>query len=328
MALGRRAVLGSMGALPVALARAGNAGLVPTALTMATGEPGGGFAVYGQAWGLAAQTETRIAVSYRASGGSASNVLLVERGAAQLGMSVLAVASQAWTGGGNWTSGVKLRGFRALFPIFDSSLQIFAPAGSGISRLADLSGKRVGVGPAGGSGAVLASLVFAATRVSPGVNVAGLYHEQIELLRRGDLDACAFFGVTPLPAIREAARHGGFNLIGFDEDERRAARKAIAGLRDAVVPRSALPALSAAVATVGSSAIAIGRADLPDPLAHAVTEAALSRRTALLRTLPGSRPAPIDAGWVGRGVSVAVHPGAAAALRQHGLDVPADMVRS
>lgn len=328
MTLGRRAVLGTMAALPAALARAADPVTMRTALTMATGEPGGGFAVYGEAWGLTAQQTTPISLAYRASGGSASNVLLVERGAAQLAMTVLAVAREAWTGNGNWTSGVRLQGFRALFPIFDASLQIFAPVGSGIRRLADLSGRRVGVGPAGGSGAVLAPLVFTATRVSPRVTVAGLYHEQVELLHRGRLDACAFFGVTPLPAIREAAAHGGFNLIGFGAEERRAARAAIPGLHDSVIPRSALPVLSAPVATVGSTAIAIGRTDLPVPVARSLTATALIRRAALLGTLPGSRPAPVDASWLHGRLGIAIHPGAEAALRAHGLDAPARTIRS
>ncbi|EGO94751.1 TRAP transporter solute receptor TAXI family protein, partial [Acidiphilium sp. PM] len=141
MARGRRAVLGAMAGAPLA-ARAASLPVMPVAITMGTGQPGGGFSVYGQAWGQLAQKAARISVSYRASGGSAANILLVEQHAAQLGLAVLAVAEQAWMGQGAWTSGVKLQGFRALFPVFGASLQIFAPARSGLRRLRDLDGKR------------------------------------------------------------------------------------------------------------------------------------------------------------------------------------------
>lgn len=327
MALGRRAVLGSMIGMPF-VAQATNMAVTHTAIIMATGEPGGGFAAYGQAWGQAAQKATRIAISYRASGGSAANVLLVEQAAAQLGLTVLAVANQAWTGHGHWTGGVQLRGFRALFPVFGASLQIFAPADSGLHRLRDLAGKRIGIGPAGGAGAVLAPQALHAAGAPPRVAVNGLYGEQIALLRHGHIDACAFFGATPLPAIHQAAANGGFNLIGFDRDEIGAVRKAIPGLDATVIPHPALPALSAAVATVGSSAIAIGRADLPDPLARAVTDAALTHHAALLSKLPGISAPPIGTGWIDGAVPIAIHPGAATALRHHGLAVPAGLIRS
>ncbi|WP_048857826.1 TAXI family TRAP transporter solute-binding subunit, partial [Acidiphilium multivorum] len=228
MARGRRAVLGAMAGAPLA-ARAASLPVMPVAITMGTGQPGGGFSVYGQAWGQLAQKAARISVSYRASGGSAANILLVEQHAAQLGLAVLAVAEQAWMGQGAWTSGVKLQGFRALFPVFGASLQIFAPARSGLRRLRDLDGKRIGVGPAGGAGAVLAAAALTAAGVRPQLAIDGLYHEQIELLQKGRIDACAFFGVTPLPAVRAAAASGGYNLIGFERGEIAAARRALPG---------------------------------------------------------------------------------------------------
>ncbi len=326
MARGRRAVLGAMAGAPLA-ARAASLPVMPVAITMGTGQPGGGFSVYGQAWGQLAQKAARISVSYRASGGSAANILLVEQHAAQLGLAVLAVAEQAWMGQGAWTSGVKLQGFRALFPVFGASLQIFAPARSGLRRLRDLDGKRIGVGPAGGAGAVLAAAALTAAGVRPQLAIDGLYHEQIELLQKGRIDACAFFGVTPLPAVRAAAASGGSNLIGFERGEIAAARRALPGIGPTVIGRDALPHLSAAVATIGSEAIAIGAANLPEGLAHAVTRAALIHRAALLRTLPGSGPARLDAGWIDRSSPVPFHPGAAAALREAGLAVPDALVR-
>lgn len=325
MALGRRAILGSLIGMPF-VARAASVPVTPIAITMATGEPGGGFAAYGEAWGQVAQEATRISVSYRASGGSAANVLLVEQSAAQLGMTVLPVADQAWTGEARWTGGVHLRGFRVLFPIFGASLQVFAPVGSGLRRLRELAGKRVGVGPAGGAGAVLAARVLGAAGATPRMAVNGLYAEQIALLRSGHLDACAFFGATPLPAVHAAAAQGGFNLIGFDRDEIAAATRSVPLLAATVIPHPALPALSAAVSTVGASAVAIGRADLPDPLVNALTDAALTHRAFLLRGLPGLGDAPIPADWIRGDHAIAIHPGAAAALRHHGLVVPAGLI--
>jgi TRAP transporter TAXI family solute receptor len=290
------------------------------ALTMATGEPGGGFAVFGPSWGQVASAAAPITLSYRASGGSAANILLLEQGAAQLGLTTLAVADQAWLGSAAWTGRVKLRGFRALFPIYPASWQVFSRLDSAVQRLADLTGKRVGVGPAGGASAVLTPALLGAIGIAPHLTIAGLYAEQIDLLIKRKLDACAFIGVTPLPVIRADAAKGGFKLLGVTPAQQ-ASLAHLPGMDPMVIPQASLPHMTASVATVGSGAIAIGRADLPDGLVEQLTEAALNGRTALIR------PA-MDADWIDTRDSIAIHPGAARALRRHGFAVPARLVRS
>ncbi|MCF3946456.1 TAXI family TRAP transporter solute-binding subunit [Acidiphilium sp. AL] len=326
--IGRRSALGLIaGGATIGVARANPAlPLMPAALTMATGEPGGGFALFGPAWGMAAQKGTRIAVSYHASGGSAANILLAEQNAAQLGMTTLAVAAQAWSGHAAWTGNVPLRGFRALFPIFETTLQIFAPLDGKVRHLGDLTGARIGIGPAGGAGSVLIPAMLAAAGISPRLAITGLYAEQTDLLREKRLDACAFFGVTPLPAIRAAAKRGGFTMIGFTRAEQAAIGRIVPGLAAAVIPATSLPDQSAPVATIGSGAIAICRADLPDMLAGRLTDAALAHRAALIRDLPGATL--FHGSWIEGDIPVEIHPGAAAALRRHGLAAPARLIQS
>ncbi|HEX7389201.1 MAG TPA: TAXI family TRAP transporter solute-binding subunit [Acidiphilium sp.] len=331
--VGRRTALGliagaaAAGFAPIRSARANPAlPVMPAALIMATGEPGSGFARFGPAWGMIAQKHDPVTVSYRASGGSAANILLAEQNAAQLGMTTLAVATQAWNGRANWTGDVPLRGFRALFPIFETTLQIFAPVSSRIARLADLAGARIGIGPAGGTGAVLVPSLLAAAGAPPHLAIAGLFTEQADLLRKKQLDACAFFGITPLPAIAAIARQGGFTMIGFTRAEQAAMQRFMPGLVPAVIPVSSLPHQSAPVATIGSGAIAICRADLPGPLAGRLTDAALAHRTVLRRAVPGT--ALFRGSWVEGDVPVAIHPGAVDALRRHGLATPARLIQS
>lgn len=329
MALGRRGLIGALGGMPLAARaatmQAPRPATMPTALTMATGAPGGGFALYGPAWGMAAARAARIAISYRASGGSAANILLVEQGTAQLGMVTGPVADQAWNGDGGWTGGVRLRGFRALFPIFGASLQVVAPLDGRVRRLSDLAGRRVGLGPAGGSGAALVPRLLAAARLAPRTFLDGLFAEQIELLHKGRIDACAFFGATPLPALRTAATHGGYRLIGPTDAEIGAMRRAVPGLERVTIPRGSLQHLTAPVASIGAGAIAIGRADLPDEIAASVTEAALAGGTTLLHGLPGA--AELPTGWLAGVSPIEIHPGAAPVLRRHGYAAPGRLIR-
>lgn len=317
MTLQRRSVIALGGALMAGRAYAAVPLITaPVALTMATGEPGGGFAAFGPAWGEAAETRAHVALSYRASGGSAANILLVEQGAAQIGLTTIAVADQAWRGVGTWTGHTKLRGFRALFPVFDVTWQVIVPRVSRIVRLNDLSGQRIGVGPAGGASAALTEAMLAAAGCSPHLLITGLYPQQITLLRRNDIAACAFIGPAPLPVVRTDAAHGAFRLIGVSAAQLRAMRRAVPGLEAVTIPRFSLPGQSAVVASVGSGAIAIGRADLPDALVGALVEAGLRRTGA----------AGLPRRWIDAADSIAIHPGAVSALRRYGFDVPARLV--
>lgn len=318
----RRSVLALGAGLAAGLARAADLpAATPIALTMATGEPGGGFALYGPEWGQRVTNGENVSISYRVSGGSAANILLVEQGAVQLGLTTLAVADQAWLGDGAWTEQTKLQNFRALFPIFETTWQIITPLGSAIRQLNDLAGRRIGVGPAGGGSAVLTAPLLQAAGIAPHLTITELYAQQIELLHRREIDACAFLGPTPLPVIRQNAAESAFNLIGVTAVQQNAMRRAVPGVTAAVIPRVSLPRQSAAVASVGTGAIAIGRADLPDTLVSALVEAALAT------PLIGPGVITPKATWIGDGNPIAIHPGAAHVLRRHGFAAPARLVR-
>ncbi len=197
----------------------GAGGSWPTALVMATGRPGGAYTLYGPAWGALAQQACGVAIAYMASGGAAADILLIEQGAAQLGMTTVTVANQARSGTGAWTAGARLSAFRALFPIFPSVLQIVALDRSGITSLATLAGRRIGVGPDGGSGSVAIPALLRNLGAAPAACLTGNIEPQVKQMLSGELDACAFIGAPPIAAIQAAAQRHRLAVIGFTPDE-------------------------------------------------------------------------------------------------------------
>lgn len=330
----RRAVLAGLAAAPFGaafgLARGADAATpapapMPLALTMATGAPGGGLAAVAPRLGGLAARVGRLAIAYRASGGSVANILLVERRSVQLAIAGLPVMTQAWNGAGAWTQGIALRDFRALFPLFGMSLQVVTRPGSSVSSAATLSGRRIGVGPQGSAGPVVVPRLLAAAGATPRLLVMGGYADQLAALRAGRLDACAFFGATPLPAIEADAAQESPSLrrIGFDPAAIARMRRAVAGLGTVTLPDEMGPA--GRIVTVGSVAVALCHAGMPNALGAHLTELAMTHRADLLGALPDAMPAP-DA-WLGSDVAIGIQPGAAAVLRQHGFGVPARMVQ-
>src|SRR5216684_171869 len=119
----------------------------PKSLTLVTSSPGGPFYIYGEALANILTEKLGIAVNPLPTQGTVHNVKLLDSGGAQLGLIVMGVGLQGWNGTGDWTNGKRFRSMRALFPMFDAPLQAVVLRRSGITALAQLDKKRIGVGP-------------------------------------------------------------------------------------------------------------------------------------------------------------------------------------
>jgi uncharacterized protein len=294
--------------------------LPPVALLMGTGAPGGNYAVYGPAWGQFAAAQAGVSIAYRSTGGSSANILLIEEGAAELGLTAVTIATQARTGSGAWTAGVKFRAFRALFPIFPSVLQIVSPANTGITSLDALAGQVIGIGPDGSSAANSVTQILSTVGVQPKTTVTGGYIRQLHDMLSGQIAACAFIGAPPLPALAQFAMTHNLSLIGFSAPEAEQVARVLPGMSPMVLKAGLFPGQRVSVGSVGTANIAIGAASLSNDLAQAVTQAALDHMAQLDATIGAPpRSCPVrsvtDAG-------ITFHPGAAVALRRAGFDVP------
>ena len=272
------------------------------------------------------KTATGIDIAYRATGGSSANLLLIEEGSAQLGLSTVAVAAQARAGTGSWTAGVKLESFRALFPAYPSILQIISTPANGVSTLAELNGQSIGVGPDGASGAAAVRDILASIGVHPSRIETGDYEQQVLKMLAGKLAACAFIGAPPLPALTAAAMGRKLALIGFSSAEAAQVGRVIPGLSRMILPAGTFPGQSVDVGSVGTLNIAVGAASLPDSLAQAVTEAALKNRHLLGVAVPAAANTPAIEPVYEAGISF--HPGAARALQDAGIYLPRSAIQS
>jgi uncharacterized protein len=317
MKLARRQLLGFGLALPAIPALAETTW--PTALVMGTGRPGGDYMIYGPAWGELIQQKTGISIAYRASGGAEANILLIDENEAQLGLTTSVVAHQAWSGGDSWTAGTCISSFRALFPLYPSILQIISPHSTGIKSLAALALQDIGVGPQGSSGSSILSALFHSVGVTPRTIATGDYADQLQEMMAGKLAACAFIGAPPVPAIAALAMRQKLSLIGFSPAEAAQVASKLPGMTPMVIEAGVFPGQTVAVTSVGTANIAIGRADLPDALAQAVTTAVLQNRTGLASLVPAASSVPSVKSITDAGITF--HPGAAAALRAAGIDV-------
>lgn len=324
--LDRRRVLAGMLATPIlaaaAPARANPSW--PSSLVMGTAAPGDDYVVYGPAWGTLAAQASGAHISYRATEGPGQNIILLEQGACQLGMTSLGMARQAWEGIGSWTHDLRMHGFRALFPMYPSLFHGIARLGTGLRRIADLAGQVVGVGPQGGTAAGYVPLMLGALGIAPSAFHYASYADQARAVLTGGLDACVAATGVPMPAFAAVATGARLKLLGFSQPEMAHLAAVLPELRPGVIPAGAYPGLNHPVAAIGMFNFAVCRPSLPDGLTFAMTRGVMEGRAALLRALPeaaATRPANArENGFL------PFHPGAAAYFRALGIAIPGRLV--
>ncbi len=253
----------------------------PDALVLATASAGGTYDVYGEGLARLLTRTLGIAVGTRRTGGPADNIEMIERGEAQLAFVTMGVALHAWNGTDSW-AGRQRRSARALFPMYDTPFHFVALRDSGIDGIAAMAGRRIGIGPVGGTGdayvsSFLAKLGVAATTLN------GDWTDLAGQLENGGLDVLAVAAGVPLPAVVDLEPRRKVVYVPPTAEQALALRLAWPELTPAEIPPGTYPSLDRPYATVGVFNFAVARADLPADLAYRIVDTVFSHHDEMLQ---------------------------------------------
>jgi TRAP transporter TAXI family solute receptor len=185
---------------------------MPTQVTFMTAGDGSAFLPYGQ--GVATYLATKgLQLEVRKSGGSNENLSAVDASPMTIGTAFMASAYEAVSGTG-FSAGHKHENLRALFPMYETSFQVAALRKSGLRSLADLDGKKVGVGPAKGPAEGFFRAAADAAHIKP-VIVNGDPAALSRLVLSGEIDALWQGAVVPIPSLVEVANQADTIVFGL-----------------------------------------------------------------------------------------------------------------
>ena len=185
--------------LPPRLASAAEAHW-PQVLTLGTASEGGTYYAYGEGLARLLSRELGIAVVARPTGGPVDNIKLLETGEIQLAFVTQGVALQAWNAGAAWTGGRQYRNMRAMFAMYDTPFQFQVLSDSPIQSFAEFAGKRIGVGPEGGTTAAYFPEFLKALKIEAAL-VHGDWAELAEKSVARSIDALAVGAGVPAPML-------------------------------------------------------------------------------------------------------------------------------
>jgi len=296
----------------------------PNSITIGTGSQGGTYFGYGSGFGAMISAALDINAGAEITGGPVQNVTLVETGEHQLGFVTLGPADEARKGESPLMPGVPHEKVRALFPMYQTPLQAAVLASSDIEGFGDLSGKRVGVGPAGGTSATYWTRFFENAEGFDGVktsNAGG--SDTAGQLKDGLIDAFVYAAGLPTGAYAQLAVENDVRFLSMDEDTLAKMMDIVPAMAPFTIPAGTYEDQPEDLQTVSLWNFAITNEAMPESLAYEITRLAMenhdrmvTNHAAAKETLPEN---------VLKNQVIPFHPGAVKWFEENGFEIPAEL---
>ena len=293
----------------------------PNDLTIGTASQGGTYFVYGS--GLAAFIGETLGINASAevTGGPVQNATLVETEDLLMGQVTMGPAYEAWTGQSELAPDLEHKNLRALYPMYQTQFQVITLADSGITSVADLEGKRVSVGPAGGTPGTYWPRFLETLGVNANISYAGAADAATQL-KDGLIDAFAFAAGLPIPAFTQLSVENDVVMFGFTPEEQAsivenhpvAAYTIEAGVYDGHDYEQP---------TVSMWNFGITNASMPDSMAYEITKLVLENNDRMLQIHSAADETLIE-NW-GSNTFLPFHPGAVQYYAENGIEIPEEL---
>jgi uncharacterized protein len=197
---------------------------------------------------------------------------------------------------------------RALFPIYETPFQGVALRSSGISSVSDLAGKRVSVGPAGGTPGTYWPRFIETLGVNANVSFAGVA-DAASRLQDGLIDAFVFAAGLPIGAFSQLAAEAVVVTFAFSDEELATILEAFRGVSAFTIPGGTYSVQPGAQQSVAMRNFAVVHADMPERLAYEITKTVLENNERMLQIHAAAATTLIE-NWDKNGF-LPFHPGAA-----------------
>lgn len=308
------------GALCVAPAAAQDKEGWPNSITIGTGSQGGTYFGYGSGFGAMISEALGINAGAEITGGPVQNVTLVETGEHQLGFVTLGPADEAIKGESPLMPGVPHENVRALFPMYQTPLQAAVLASSDINGFSDLKdGKRVGVGPAGGTSATYWTRYFEDTKSGVVISNAG-GSDTAGQLKDGLIDAFVYAAGLPTGAYAQLAVENDVRFLSMDEETLNKMLEVVPAMQPFTIPANTYDDQPEDVQTVSLWNFAIVHKDMPESLAYEITKLAMENHERMVQNHAAAKETLPEN--VTKNEVVPFHPGAVRWFKENGYDVP------
>jgi TRAP transporter TAXI family solute receptor len=290
----------------------------PRSVRVGTASIGGTYHAYGSAWAKLVGEELSLQSTAQVTGGPLQNIPLVHMGDLEFGQAVMVDAYDGYNGEG-WAEG---RGtydnIRAVFPMYPSYWHSWANAESGIKSVEDVAGKRLIIGPVGGTPDIQARKFLPLFRIKAGELINAGYTDANQMMRDGQADANFTTSGIPHPAAIELQTSMSLNIFGIS-GEYADKYLNVAPLAKCTIPAGTYKNQPKALDTVCGWDLVVTNKNLPDDFVYQVVKTVMENNKALVA---GHASAKNTLAKHVQYIGIPLHPGAARYYKEQGLEIP------
>ena len=294
----------------------------PSSITVGTASQGGTYYIYGSGWASMVGSELGINAGGEVTGGPVQNSTLVQTGEHDFGMVTMGPAYLAWTGESELAPGLEHSDIRAVFPMYQTTLQIIVLEGSGIESVADLDGMTVGVGPSGGTSDLYYPQLFEKLGLDVDTRNGG-GADQASQLQDGLLDAFAFAAGVPISAFSQLEAQTDVRIFSFSEAEMEQVLPDYPELSASSIPGDVYQTLDEDLPAISIWNFAITHQDMPESLVYEVTKTVMENNDRM-REIHGAAVETVPEN-IEHNTFLPWHPGAIRWFEENGYDIPDDL---
>lgn len=294
----------------------------PKDMAIGTASQGGVYFVYGN--GLAAYISEALGVNVtgEVTGGPVQNATLVQTNQVQLGMVTMGPMFEAWTGKSELAPGLPHADVRALFPMYETPFHAVALKSSGIATVTAMAGKRVGVGPAGGTPGTYWPRFLEALGAKATISNAGAA-DTAGQLTDGLVDVFAFAAGLPTGAFSQLAAEADVTFIGFTPEEHAKILAAFPEVSNFTIPANTYKGQTEDQASVAMWNFAVAHKDVPESLAYEITKLVMENNDRMVQIHAAAKATKLEN--VGNNGFLPFHPGAVRYFEEKGVKIPAEL---
>lgn len=257
-----------------------------------------------------------IEVTAEETKGYVANIKLLQDGELEASMATSLSSFQAYSATGPYegTEPGKILSWMSIAPV---AMHIITVDGSGVETVADLKGKRVGMGQPGGTSMIDADALMSIVAGEDFEPFRVRLGDMMDMLSDGNIDAALWNGSFPLPPVIQLAATRDVRLVPVDEATFAEISAAYPPYFQLSIPGGTYEDVADATATYGLANGLVISADVSEERVYEMTKAIFEN----LEGLAGVHPAfgRVSKDTVLNGFGAPLHPGALRYYREIGV---------
>jgi TRAP transporter TAXI family solute receptor len=289
-----------------------------TKLALATASLGGTYYIVGA--GIAdilTKNVPGLKVDAIVAQGSVGNPKLADSGEAQLAITNYTSAISALKGDAPYNKKLKIAG---IMHVQFSILHLMTTDRKDINSIADLKGKKIAMGPAGGGGALLFMRLLPfwgldSKDISPSYVS---YSDGSDALKDGNVAMNIPHGAYPLESVTSMTVQSKIKLIPIEEDKLAQITAKYPDYERTVIPAKTYPGVDKATPAIGIRDILVVKADMDEKIVYQITKSIYEHLEQLKELHPSLKNMTLD-GY--KASLVPLHPGAKKFYDEKGIKV-------